>query len=173
VTDPVTETRRWVREVVVGLELCPFARGPLEAGRVRIVASDAESFEGALGTFVSELEHLVACSSDTLSNTLLVFSNADELHEFTDFLDLVDAAVAILDDAHASHLVQLASFHPDYVFAESDPEDPANQTNRSPHPMLHLLRVEEVEEAIARHPDIDAIPERNASLLRRLARQTE
>ena len=160
------ETRSWVDDFVVGLDLCPFASNPFRAGRVRFVTCPDDAFERQLAAFLAEVDHLVRTPAVEVSNTLIVFSEAPSLANFELFLDLCAAAEAVLADLEAEHLVQLATFHPDYCFDGAEPDDPANATNQAPYPTLHLLRVDEVEEAIARHPDIDAVSLRNARLLR-------
>ena len=164
-TDPVADVRRWVEQVVIGLDLCPFAATPLRAGTVRFVASRAAEPQEVLAELLNEAEGLRDGGAST--TTLLVLPRHAEA--FEDFLDLVAASEDLLAQLELSQDVQLAHFHPDYAFAEVDPDDPANQTNRAPWPTLHLLRVADVAQAIDSHPDPEGIPARNVALLRRLA----
>lgn len=164
--DPVTAVRRWVDQVVVGLDLCPFAASPLRAGTVRLVGSRAAEPEEVLAEVLLEAEGLRTGGAGT--TTLLVLPRHGR--DFDDFLDLVAASEDLLAHTGLSEHVQLAHFHPDYVFADAEPEDPANATNRAPWPTLHLLRVTDVAQAIAQHGATEEIPQRNAALLRRLAR---
>jgi hypothetical protein len=157
-------TQRWVRRVVVGLELCPFARREVEGDRVRYAVTDATSPEDLLRDLGRELARLGDDAG--IETTLLVhpFVLGDFLR-FNDFLDDVDALLAAQGWVGE---IQVASFHPAYRFAGTDETDAANFTNRSPYPMLHLLREASVERAVAAHPDIEHVPERNVALLRRL-----
>lgn len=159
-------TRTWLGDVVVGLDLCPFARGPLEGGRVRIVVSEATDLEAALTDLWMELDRLTGTPVKALETTLLVVPGC--LGDFEDYLDALHVAEGILAQRGFEGIVQIASFHPDYCFADAAPGDPANHTNRSPFPMFHLLREDSVTRAVDGHPDIAAIPERNAALLRTL-----
>ena len=164
--DPVADVRRWVEQVVIGLDLCPFAATPLRAGTVRFVSSRAEDLHEVLAEVVQEAQGLREGSAGT--TTLLVLG--DRVPEFEDFLDLVSATEDLLEASGLAEEIQLAHFHPDYVFAGTDPEDPANGTNRAPWPTLHLLRVADVTVATRSHPDVEGIPARNIALLRRLAK---
>lgn len=149
----------WVRGFVVKHDLCPFAAGPLRAGRVRFALSGDDPLESLL----DEVERIQAGVADT---TLLVLGG---FADFEEFLDLVAAADELLEATGLESSIQLASFHPDYRFAGVPADDPANATNRAPHPVLHLLRVDDVSRAVDAHPDPDGIPDRNVALLRKLA----
>lgn len=162
----VAAVERWVRRLVVGLNLCPFAAPVLRAGAARFVRSDAADLEALLGDVVEELERLLRVDAEELATTLIVVP--DLLHDFDDYLDalaLIDAALA---EAGLEGEVQVASFHPDYRFEGEDPDDPSHLTNRSPHPVFHLLREDQVADAVARHPDAEGIPARNIAKLRQL-----
>jgi hypothetical protein len=158
------ETRAWIEEVVVGLDLCPFAAAPLRDGRVRIALSEAREPERLASDLADELRRLDRASASELETTLLVHPHA--LRDFDDYNQFLAAADAVLEKLGLVGTIQIASFHPDYCFDGVASDDPANATNRSPHPMLHLLREASVAEAVASHPDPDAIPARNAAKLR-------
>ena len=160
----IEETKAWVDEVVVGLDLCPFARGPLAAGEVRFVASDAASFDDAVRAALAEVERLLADAS--VETTLIVYERA--LASFEDTLDAAAALEELLERAELDADLQVVAFHPAFRFEGADPDDPANGTNRSPHPMLHLLRQASVTRAVDAHADAAGIPERNARKLRDL-----
>lgn len=160
------QTRSWLQHAVVGLDLCPFARGPLEGGRVRIAVSEANDVEGALTDLWMELDRLLAADPAEVETTLLVLPEG--LDDFEDFLDVIELSEVVLEKRGAADEVQLAHFHPDYRFEGAVEGDPADFTNRSPHPVLHLLRTAGVARAIAAHPDTLSIPDRNARLLRSL-----
>lgn len=164
------ETRRFVERLVVGLGLCPFARAPWEANRVAVVVSGARSEAALLGDLGREIDRLLvaslAASEAELETTLLVHPHVlRDFEAFNAFLDEVDALLA---ERALEGVLQVASFHPDYRFAGAPPDDPANATNRSPWPMLHLLREASVGAAVDAHPDIESVPERNVALLRDL-----
>lgn len=141
------------------LNLCPFARSPLASGKVRFV--EARSIE--LAELLAEVLHEAGVIADDLAETTVIVVPEQS---FDDFLDLVGATEALLEAAAPE--LQLAGFHPDWVFADSAPDDPANRVNRAPHPALHLIRRSDVARAIETHPDTEAIPGRNAALLRSL-----
>ena len=159
--DPVDATEAWLRDFVVALDLCPFAAGPLRAGAVRVIASRSCTMQDLLADLLNEIEVL---RGEGASTTLLVVPSL--LADWDDFLDLLAFAEDLLDETGDADFVQLVGFHPDYVFGDAPVGDPANATNRSPFPMLHLLRRDEVARAIEGHPDVSGIPERNMALLR-------
>lgn len=160
----ITDTRLWVERVVVGLNLCPFARKELESGRVRMVETGAGNEEALLQALHSELQLLV--DSPETETTLLIHPQV--LADFDDYLNFLAMADDLLDYLGLEGIYQIASFHPRYRFEGTGPEDAENYTNRSPWPMLHLLREDSLEQAIDRHPDVAGIPERNIELMNRL-----
>lgn len=153
-------TRQWLEQVVIGFNLCPFARREFENGRIRFAVCGAENPEELLLAFATELERLER--EPQIETTLLIFPNA--LRDFFDFLDLVDMAQGWVDEQGLEGVYQLASFHPRYQFDGTAPNEPANYTNRSPWPIIHLLREDSVEKAIAAYPDTGTIPQRNIAL---------
>jgi len=159
-------TRRWLREFVIGLNLCPFAAAPMAADRVRFVVCEATRFEDIYGEFLAELEAFTLLSPHDAETCLFIV--ADGLDDFAEYLDLLDLADAAVDQVGLRGVVQLASFHPQYVFSGADTDDPANYTNRSPCPMLHLIREAGLEAALENYPNPEAIPERNIRTLRDL-----
>lgn len=161
-----TETRLWVEEAVIGLGLCPFARPVHASGRLRIVVSPAADAEALLAALVEELHRLQAANPAELETTLLVHPSFGlDFETYNDFLDIADAALEALD---LEGEIQVASFHPDYQFADSDPDDIENASNRSPWPTLHLLREASVEQAVASLDDPASIYERNRRTLQDL-----
>jgi hypothetical protein len=164
--DPIADTRRWLERAVIGLNLCPFAKAVVAKGQVRYVLSAATTSEALLEQLGEELLRLRDTPADQVDTTLLVHPRVlGDFLDYNDFLGLADALVAELD---LEGVLQVASFHPHYCFAGTDPDDIANCTNRSPHPTLHLLREDSVERAVAAFPDPDAIVERNVETLREL-----
>jgi uncharacterized protein len=164
--DPLVETQSWVERVVIGLNLCPFAKAVQARGQVRYALSSAETPAALLEDLQQELVHLHAADPTTLDTTLLVHPLV--LGDFLDYNDFLEDAERLLKRLELRGVLQIASFHPDYRFAGSDPEDPANYTNRSPFPMLHLLREVSISRAVDTFPDTESIYERNVERLRAL-----
>ena len=161
----VDAVRAWIRRVVVGLDLCPFARGPLEAGRIRFTESRGASPEDILAELLHETKLLQEREPEA-DTTLLIIPRLDD--DFDAFIDLIGMAEATLDAVGLTGRFQLAHFHPRYVFDGVSQTDPANHTNRAPHTVLHILRWDQVREAMETHPDVGRIPQRNQALLREL-----
>lgn len=160
----IQAVQAWVREVVVGLNLCPFAAGPLGRGKVGWGSVDVAS--DALTGLLAAVEEVDAGAWETY---VLVLPECS----FPQLLDLAAAAEDLLEQTGLDQRFQLASFHPHYCFEGAWKDDPANGTNQSPHPALHLLRVEDVSRAVDSHPDIASVPERNMALLRERAGWSE
>lgn len=162
----LAETRAWVEHAVIGLQLCPFARAPQVKGQVRYVASDAADADALLSDLVAELKLLVDTPPARIETTLIVHPRVFAgFEDHNDFLDIAEAALVALD---LEGVIQIASFHPAYRFAGSEPDDIANATNRSPYPTLHLLREESIERGLAGFADPDAIFEANIATMERL-----
>ena len=162
----VNAVRQWVETVVVGLNLCPFAKRELVQNRVRFSVTKATSEEQLLMALQTELELLD--SEQSVETTLLI--HPEVLHDFYDYNQFLNYADALLVQMKWEGVYQIASFHPDYQFAGTGPEDVENYTNRSPHPMLHLIREESLERAIASYPEVDKIPLRNTELMKTLGK---
>ncbi len=165
----VAATRRWIERAVIGLNLCPFARAPYVGDRVRIVVSPARDEEALLVDLCEELQRLAVTDEAQVETTLLVHPQV--LGDFLDFNDFLDLADAALVQMNLEGELQVASFHPDYRFADVPADDPANCTNRSPFPTLHLLREASIERAVDAVEDTDAIYLRNVERLRALGRE--
>lgn len=161
IDNQIESTRRWVETVVVDLNLCPFARRELVKNRVRFTLSAARSEEQLLVALESELSLLEA--DTTVETTLLI--HPDVLADFLDYNQFLDLADGLLLQMNLDGIYQVASFHPDYQFAGTEADDVENYTNRSPYPMLHLLREDSIEEAIASHQDVAGIPAKNKKLM--------
>jgi hypothetical protein len=162
----IADTRRWLERAVVGLNLCPFAKGVLTREQLRIVVSGATEPAALAQDLADELQHLAAADPDQLDTTLLLHPQV--LQDFGAYNDFLDVADALLDELGLDGELQVASFHPDYRFADSDADDVANCSNRAPYPTLHLLREASIERAVAAFPDAAVIYERNIETLRRL-----
>lgn len=163
----ISQVQSWLEEVVIGLNLCPFAARPTKAGQVRFVVSEARDEEALLQDLQSELERLETTAPSILETTLLIIPHM--LRDFMDYnlyLNWVDQLIA---RRGWEGEFQVASFHPDYQFEGTDAEDAENLTNRSPYPILHLLREQSLENMLARYPDSDQIPENNIQRMNRLS----
>lgn len=156
-TPACAAVREWVAEVVVGLNFCPFAHREVEKNRVLYVDSSAQSIESALADLAGAMQQLL--EHEQIETTLLVLSQG--FHDFDDYLDLLDYAQLTLREFNLEGTLQIASFHPDYQFADTADDDVSNYTNRAPFPVLHLLREVSLEKVLARYPNPEAIPERN------------
>ena len=162
----IASVRIWLERSVVGLNLCPFARAPLLQERVRFRVSHATNVDTLLEDLCGELQSLQAADPQDCETTLLIHPQVlGDFLDFNDFLDSADAAIAVL---HLEGELQIASFHPDYRFADSAADDVGNCTNRSPYPILHLPREASVERAVDSVSDPDDIPRRNIETLRNL-----
>jgi len=162
----IAETQAWLDAAVIGLDLCPFAGAARKSDRIRFVVSTARNTDALFDDLVDELRLLAAADPDEIETTLLIHPYVfGDFLEFNDYLDVVDATIAELG---LEGEIQMASFHPDYQFAGTAPEDVENCTNRSPYPTLHLLREASIERAVEAFGDTDAIFERNIETLRRL-----
>jgi hypothetical protein len=159
----IAATRRWLERSVIGLNLCPFAESVYRANRVRFRISEQRSAQALLGELRSELTGLQAEDPLSCETTLLIhpWVLADFI-EYNDFLEVCEATIA---DLGLEGELQVASFHPQYRFADTQSDDIENYTNRSPYPMLHILREASVERAIAAVPDTDEIYRRNIRTL--------
>jgi len=165
----IAETRAWVRRAVIGLNLCPFARAVDVKDQIRYVFSDATDAEALLATLVVELQRLADTDAEVVDTTMVIHPRVfADFEDFNDFLELADAAVEDLD---LDGVLQVASFHPRFQFADTEPDDITNATNRSPYPTLHLLREESVDRAVAAFPEAEAIFERNMATLEKLGPQ--
>ncbi|RLA27688.1 MAG: DUF1415 domain-containing protein [Gammaproteobacteria bacterium] len=160
----VRSVRQWVETVVVGLNLCPFAKRELVKNRVRFVVTNATSEGPLLVALEDELELL--SNKASVETTLLI--HPDVLQDFYTYNQFLNSADALLQQMKLEGVYQIASFHPDYQFGGTEQDDVENYTNRSPYPMLHLIREESLERAIASYPDVDNIPERNKKLMESL-----
>lgn len=164
--DPIAATRLWLERIVVGLNLCPFAKAVYVKDQVRIVLSDATTTEALVEQLAEELVLLRDTPAEQIDTTLIVHPQVlTDFLDYNDFLDNADAAIEALD---LQGILQVASFHPDYQFEGVAPGDASNYTNRAPFPTLHLLREDSVARAVDAFPDPDVIVERNIQILDRI-----
>jgi len=162
----IAATRGWLERAVIGLNLCPFAKGVHVKGQVRYVISQARTDEALLDDFERELKFLAEAAPADVDTTLLI--TPDVLTDFADFIGFLDLAEVVLRTHGLTGVLQVASFHPDYVFADAAPDDLANYTNRAPYPTLHLIREASLAKATAAFPDAADIYRRNIETLRKL-----
>jgi uncharacterized protein len=160
------ETRAWLQRAVVDLNLCPFAKAPLAKGQVRFVVCESDDPRVLLDALCAQMRELAAADPALVETTLLIHPNA--LLDFDAFNDFLGAADAALEDLGLDGVLQVASFHPHYIFADAEADDVANATNRSPHPTLHLLREASVARAVEAFPEAEAIYETNIETLEAL-----
>lgn len=162
----VAAMREWLEKAVIGLNLCPFAKAVHVKRQIRYVVSQAETEEALLEDLLHELQLLASADPGDIETTLLVHPRVlGDFLDYNDFLDIADAAV---EELGLDGVLQVASFHPHYQFADSDADDMANFSNRAPYPTLHLLREDSVDKAVAAFPEADRIYEANIQALRAL-----
>ena len=162
----VASTRAWIEQAVIGLNLCPFAKAVYDKDQIRYAVSDAQSSGALRDDLARELRTLAQAVPAAMDTTLLIHPNVlAEFDDFNAFLAVADATVKTLGLAG---VLQVASFHPRYQFAGTTPDDVTNNTNRSPYPMLHLLREASMDRAVAAFPEAGMIYQRNIETMRRL-----
>jgi hypothetical protein len=161
---PIAVTQSWLKTIIIDYGICPFAQREFERGSIHYCVTANTDIETALLTLVLECERLE--TEPTIETTLLIFP--DSFAAFDDYLDLLELAETLLYQRGYEGVYQLASFHPDYCFEGAKPDDAANYTNRSPYPMLHLLREASIEHALKHYPNPENIPQLNIELTRQL-----
>ncbi len=165
----IAHTEAWLLEAVIGLNLCPFAKSVQAKKQIAYQVSDATDTASLLTELGTALAMLAESEPETVETLLLIHPLA--MRDFLDYNDFLSLADALLDDAGLTGIFQIASFHPDYQFAGTTPDDITNCSNRSPYPMLHLLREDSVEKALTAMPEAELIVERNLATLRQLGPQ--
>ena len=160
-SEVIGAVQHWVSSLVVDMNLCPFAGRELMRNRVRFTVTEAATEERLLMALQAELELLDNDAS--VETTLLIHPLV--LGDFPDYNQFLNYADSLLEQIQREGIYQIASFHPDYQFEGTGPDDAENYTNRSPYPLLHLLREESLERAISSYPDVGAIPVRNIQLM--------
>ncbi len=158
----IVQTKKWIVEVVVGCNFCPFAAREIKGNSIHYQVETATELAACLQSFLQECVRLD--QDETLATTLLIFPGG--FQRFDEYLELVALAEKLLKKSGYEGVYQVASFHPRYRFAKTVADDPANYTNRSIYPMLHLLREEQVEKALARYPHPEKIPDDNIDFAR-------
>lgn len=160
----VESVKAWLQETVIGLNLCPFANREWQKKSIRFQVSPANSEQQLLQDLVIELALLK--KEPSIETTLLI--HPDVLQDFETYNQFLDFADQMIEAMNMSGQYQVASFHPHYLFADSEPNDAENYTNRSPYPMLHILRESSLERAIQAHGNTEQIPEDNIALMNKL-----
>lgn len=161
------QVEKWLTSVVIDLNLCPFAQREYRQNKIRFKVSEAEVEEAIIEGLVAEL--LLLTKQDGIETSLLILPKA--LLEFSCFNDFLGFADDLLCEMQLDGVYQIASFHPDYQFAGTQVDDAENYTNRSPYPILHILREASLEQAIENHPNTDQIPNDNIALVNSLGNQ--
>ena len=165
----IAATEAWLEKAVIGLNLCPFAKAVHVKKQIRYVVSDATTPEALLATLMDELQTLSDLDPEQVDTTLLIHPWV--LNDFLDYNEFLDVADAAVEDMDLAGELQVASFHPDYQFEGSQPNDIDNYTNRSPYPTLHLLREDSIERAVDAFPQASDIFEKNIATLRQLGHE--
>lgn len=155
----LNDVNQWLDKVVIGLNLCPFASQPYKNQQIRFAISHCNTDACLLEDLQNELNLLAETKAESIETTLLIVPNMlEDFYDYNDFLEYVDA---LIEDNEWEGIFQVATFHPDYQFGGTEPEDDENLTNRAPYPILHLLREASLEKAIAHYPNPELIPEHN------------
>ncbi len=162
----IADTTAWLTRAVIGLNLCPFAKAVHVKGQIRYVVTRATTPEALLQDLINELDHLAEANPEVIDTTLLIHPHV--LGDFLDYNDFLDVADAALEDLDLEGILQVASFHPQFQFADTEADDITNYTNRSPYPTLHLLREDSVSRAVEAFPEAESIFEKNIATLRKL-----
>ena len=162
----IAQTRAWVDRAVIGLNLCPFAKAPQAKGLVRYVVSHATDPAALLADLIAELERLAESPAEKLETTLLIHPQV--LTDFADYNDFIEVAEDTVAELDLEGVLQVASFHPQYQFADTASDDVSNATNRSPFPTLHLIREDSIDRAVQAFPEAELIYETNIATLERL-----
>jgi hypothetical protein len=163
------DTVQWLERAVIGLNLCPFAKGVHAKGQIHYAVALTEDLTEVLDLLRGELSALVAAPEETRDTTLLILPHC--LQDFLDFNDFLGNAEALLEAMGLDGTLQIASFHPQFQFAGTEADDVTNCTNRSPYPTLHLLREQSIDRAVEVFPEAEAIFERNIEVLQALGMQ--
>jgi hypothetical protein len=158
----IAQTKKWIAEVVIGCNFCPFAAVSYKKGSIHYAVEYSTDLNSCLQAFMLECQRLD--EDESIETSLLIFPDA--FADFEEYLNLVEMVEELLEDQDYEGIYQVASFHPDYRFSDALEDDPANFTNRSVYPMLHLLREDSLDKAIDSHPDVEGIPERNVAFAR-------
>ena len=145
-SDYIAHTKQWLADFVIGLNLCPFAQKPFSRDKIKYVLFEANDEQALMQLFLEEAFSLSRSLPEEIETSLIIHPNC--LSDFSSYLNFIQVLENLLVQGGLEGILQIASFHPDYQFAETKPEDVENYTNRSPYPMIHLLREESIEKAL-------------------------
>ena len=159
----INQTKKWINNVVIGCNFCPFAAREMKRNSIHYLVELSTDPKTILKTTLAECDRLDV--EENIATTFIILPNG--FQDFYAYLDLVALVEEGIEESDNEGIYQLASFHPDFCFAESAADDPANFTNRSMYPMLHLLREESIDTALEKYQDPEGIPERNIALSRK------
>ena len=163
-------TKYWLENIVLGLDLCPFARIPYQKGQIRISACSDASEDEQLGHFLEELDYLHQADPNDISTTIIVYpKGSPDFYEFNDFVGDLES---MLEEAQLADTFQLVAFHPRFVFVDTSFENLGNYVNRSPFPIIHILRSEEISRALKNPKDGEIISYNNDKKLHELSKET-
>lgn len=160
--DAIAQTQCWLDSLIINHNLCPFAKRERDRGSIRFYLDENGDMNQVLETLIRECERLE--QEEKIETTLFILTNICQ--NFNDYLDFLDIANQLMATLGYKGIFQLASFHPDYCFADNNEDDPANYTNRSPFPMLHIIREQSLEKALKNYPAPELIPRRNIEFCR-------
>jgi len=163
----IEQTKKWLSTVIIKYSICPFAKREHDNNRIHYEVIESKSLESQLEQLILQCEALD--DDKNRETSLLIFPNA--LSDFEGYLDVVEISNELMTKQGYEGIYQLASFHPQYRFADSPIDDASNYTNRSPYPMLHILREESIEKVLTNYPNPEEIPERNIKLTQDLGLQ--
>lgn len=162
----IEDTVRWLEKAVIGLNLCPFAKGVHVKGQIHYAVSQATDAEAVAEDLYRELEALAEANAEKRDTTLLILPHA--LQDFLDFNDFLEVADAMVEELDLGGILQVASFHPQFQFEGTDVDDVTNCTNRAPYPILHLLREDSIDKAVEAFPEAESIYEKNMETLEQI-----
>lgn len=160
---------QWLNDVVIGLNLCPFAAKPQRNKQIKIFVSEASQEEALLEDILLQLIELSNTEPEKLETTLVVVPNM--LQDFWDYNFFIDWVEGLIKQQDWEGIFQVATFHPDYCFGGAEPEDDENLTNRSPYPVFHLIREESMEKVLKHYPDPESIPDTNIARVSALSEE--
>ncbi|BDR13423.1 DUF1415 domain-containing protein [Vibrio sp. STUT-A11] len=160
---------QWLNDVVIGLNLCPFAAKPQRKKQIKIFVSEASQEEALLEDILLQLIELSNTEPEKLETTLVVVPNM--LDDFWDYNLFIDWVEGLIKQQNWEGIFQVATFHPDYCFGGAEPEDDENLTNRSPYPIFHLIREESMEKVLKHYPDPESIPDTNIARVSALSEE--
>ncbi len=166
-SDVIQSTKLWLRDIIVALNFCPFAKKELERQTIHFCVTQHSTLADSLELLLDQFQYLD--QHNDVETTLIIF--AQSFNDFDDYLELVEYANGMLEQGGYNGIFQLATFHPDYCFAGEPTSDPANYTNRSPYPIIHILREQSLSRVLKQYPNPESIPDNNIAKTRELGAQ--